>query len=174
MRYFSPLTFLFGLAIVAACTGNGGTGTKSVNVKAPRPPAEYTYLGSGDLTKSGGVNAIVDFDAPKGDSTVLPVMLAVALAHAMHESTAPAPSHSGSGSRASDPIMFPTVPSDNEVDASGAYLTEFYPGSKSAIGHLFRGPREIYLLWVEFKTASGSNAIYFDVSRWVAARKSFM
>jgi len=161
---------LAGMVFLGACAGSGQGKTTAIH--APRPPEEYTYLGSGDLTKPKNINLVIDFDTPKNDSLLLPVMFGMAFSNAIHEGTAPAPKHVGDGGRTASPISFPSVAAGDELDASGDYMAATFPDHEAVVGHLFSGPQDSYLMWVQFKTRAGDNAIYFDVTRWARARKS--
>jgi hypothetical protein len=163
-----------GLLLATACAGQPGLSAKKGVTHAPRPPADYVFIGSGDLSKPKNVDVVIDFDSPSGEPLILPAIFGMGFMAAVHEGAAPAPQHSGQGDSTTDPIKFPTVTDDDELDAAGDYMAATYPGYEAAAGHLFRAPDKRYLMWVEFKTDASPGALYFDVSRWVAARKAHM
>jgi hypothetical protein len=162
------------LAGALALGGCAGASKSTSVVHAPRPPADYVFIGSGDLSKAKSVNVVIDFDSPSGEPLILPVIFGTGFLGAMDDGAAPAPRHNGKGDSAADPITFPAVSADDELDSAGDYLAERYPGSDGVAGHLFRAPGKRYVMWLEFSTDTGPGALYFDLSRWVAARKAHM
>ena len=174
-RHITRRCLVAGLLSGALALGGCADASKGTTVAhAPKPPADYVFIGSGDLSRTKGVNVVIDFDSPSGEPLILPVIFGTGFLAAIDDGAAPAPRNNGKGDRATNPIAFPAVPADDELDAAGDYLAERYPGSDGIAGHLFRAPDKRYLMWVEFSTHAGPGALYFDLSRWVAARKAHM
>jgi hypothetical protein len=164
---------LLGVALlmVTACAGTKQTSSTNT-IRAPRPPANYVHLASGNLRDSDNIEIGINFEAlSEGDSHVQ-VTFGIIFAGSMQDGAPPAPSHSGSGSQVDGPIIFPDVDGKTEIDAAGDFMAENYPDRTDIVGHIFRSPQKRYLMLVEFQTGEGANALYFDVSRWVAATEA--
>jgi hypothetical protein len=160
-------------AALAACASPGGTTRKTV--QAAPVPAGYVGLAQSDLTDEKNVNIVIDFDAPleEGEQRLqilFPIMYMGAVSHP--PTNLGLDGASGTGLGVDSPLAFPALAADLELDAIGAYLARHFPGHDDDIGSLFRAPDKSYLVLAEFETGAGSNALYFDVTRWVEARKA--
>lgn len=172
MRKSLGIFFSAALLLVSACASNAPQDNGNSSIRAQRPPADYVYLASGDLRKPGNIDVGINFEAlTEGDSHVQ-VTFGIIFAGRMEDGAPPAPPHSGSGSKVTDPIVFPAVNDKDEIDAAGDFMADSFPDRADIVGYIFRSPQKRYLMLIEFATDAGANALYFDVSRWVAASEA--
>jgi spore maturation protein CgeB len=70
-----------------------------------------------------------------------------------------------------NPIVFsPPVSADAEVQSAANLIANRAPDRRNIVGRLFRSPDRRYLLLIEFETAAGANALYFDITNWAKDR----
>lgn len=163
------------MLLLAACVQAPQGGQPGVAVAAPPPPASYTVIGQTDTGGAGGIDIAVtglDGSGDKNGDLDLSLIFGVAFGASALDATPADHGTSGSGSRAANPIVFsPPVDAAGELDAAVNLIAKRYPDRKGLIGTLYRSPEHAYLVRIEFATATGANALYFDVTRWVAYRK---
>jgi hypothetical protein len=158
------------LLLTTACAQTSGQA-----VHAPKPPADYVFLSSGDNSNEKNIAVGINTDLMMSDDpdsmtlVLFGMKFALAIQHAVPADSGAA----GSGLKVGDPITFAAVAAETEFQAAANYLVQRFPKLTNAAGYLFRSPERRYLLWVTFDTATNGNALYFDVTKWaIAMRKN--
>lgn len=168
-KYFRHTLMALALLCVA-CTQGDHLGQA---VHAPKPPADYVYIGSGDTSEEKKIDVNVNFDLMKSkdpDSN-LSLLFGMIFAGSVSDAKPVTASSKGTGLSHLDPILFDSVEDSAELDATANYLAARFPDRDKVIGHLFRSPTQRYLVWTIFETDAGNNALLFDVTRWAAFKR---
>ena len=77
----------------------------------------------------------------------------------------------GDGLSAGNPLVFaPPVAPEVEVESAVNLIASRAPDRRNFVGTLLRSPDRRYLLLIEFETAAGANALYFDITNWAKNR----
>jgi hypothetical protein len=152
-------------AALAGCAQSGGAGATPDNgrIQAERPPGDYVLVGS-----VAGTNVGTNFES--GDMS-LSLFFGLHFINAASEAKPAHPGTSGAGTSVRDPIRFnPPVGVKEEIETALDWLAGRFPDRSDLKAWLLRSPESAgarqYLLYVEFKSAGASNAVYLDVTRW--------
>jgi hypothetical protein len=161
------------LLAIAACSASGTQGTGSRPQRAAPPPADYTHISSSDTRDSKniqiGVNTGLIGSDEEGASLSWHFGLHFPLA--VQDAKAEDLGATGDGLSAGSPLVFaPPVAPEAEVQSAVNLIASRAPDRRNMVGTLFRSPDRRYLLLIEFDTAAGANALYFDITDWAKAR----
>jgi hypothetical protein len=162
---------VFALAVAACAQSNGGD-RKAARVHAAAPPADYVTISGAEPTgpKSNSIYVNPDLvsDAP-GAEGKLTAFFGLYFLGAARDAKPAHPGVTGDGSGVGSPIIFnPPIAGQEELDMTMNELAFRHPDRRDVKGALYRSPSGTYLLYAEFETDAGSNALYYDVSRWAA------
>ena len=161
---------------LAACAQTNGGGPATARVRAAPPPAGYVYISGTEGTdaKSNTITVNTDLlsDAPGADGK-LTVFFGIYFLGALSDAKPAHPGVTGDGSGVGSPITFnPPVEGRQELDMTMNELAFRHPDRRDVKGRLYRSPSGTYLLYAAFETDAGSNALYYDVTRWAAYQNS--
>ena len=165
----------FRWAFVAAlCLATACAQTSQPAVHAQKPPADFVYIGSGDTSEDKKINVNINTDLMDSNDPdhKLTIFFGLLFAGAIKDPKDTSGSTAGTGHSYSDPLVFSAVADQAELDAIANYLATHFPGHDDVIGHLYRSPEKRYLVWAVFETRAGSNALYFDVTKWATVNRS--
>jgi hypothetical protein len=152
--------------LTAACAQTGQPA-----VHAPKPPADFVFIGSGDTSRDKKIVVKMNFDLKESNDPDGKLMLPFGMLFggAIRGAEPTSNSATGTGLTHNDPIVFDAVAEEAELDAVANYLATKFPDPRNVKGRLYRSPERRYLVWVNFDTRANSNALYFDVTKWAAA-----
>ena len=131
------------------------------------PPSDYVALAQAEVASGDTLVVGVD-NHPELDENDGAIALGFQLSYALalRDVHAAALATTGSGLTVEDPVRI----ADAEDELGGALnvIAQRNPDWQPTIGHLYRGPKRVYIMLVEFKSPTGVKPLYFDVTEWAA------
>lgn len=166
MAFYTPV--LAVIFLVTACAT-----TSPPAVHAPKPPPDFVYIGSGDTSQDKDIKININTELMEsGDPDhKLTLFFGLLFAGSLSDPEKTGSGTTGAGRSYDDPFVFSGVADDAELDALANYLATHFPDRDDIIGHLYRSPAQRYVVWTLFETRAGSNALYFDVTKWAAVKR---
>jgi hypothetical protein len=161
------------LLAMAACSASGTQGTESRPQRAAPPPADYTHISTSDASDGKNIEIGVNTGLIGSDEEGISLSLHFGLHFplAVQDAKAEDLGTTGDGLSAGNPLVFaPPVVPEVEVESAVNLITSRAPDRRNMVGTLLRSPDRRYLLLIEFDTAAGSNALYFDITNWAKDR----
>jgi hypothetical protein len=169
---FRTVTVTLVLAI-AACSSPHDKQVSITPMRAAAPPAGYTHIGSADTSDGKNLQVGVNTDLLGGDKgdEMLSVWFGLYFSGAVGDAKAADMGTTGEGLSVKDPIVFsPAVEAATELQNALNLVAHRAPDRHNIVGSLYRSPDRRYVLLVEFDTAAGANALYFDITNWAKHR----
>lgn len=160
---------------MSACAHQTIGAPTEARIQAPPPPNNYVEIGSAEDKGNQSISIGISTNALDGDkdTSKLSLMFGFYFHDAAMEAKAAHLGTVGDGLTVKTPITFsPPLGGKEELGAILNQLAALYPDRQRVGGHLLSTPDQRYLVYITFRTASGPNAIYFDISRWVEYRKT--
>jgi hypothetical protein len=137
------------------------------------PPADYTHLSSSDTADNENIEIGLNTDLIGSDEEAMTISLHFGLHFPIAVREAKAEDHAttGDGLSVSNPLVFsPPVSPDAEIQSAVNLIAHRALDRANMVGHLFQSPDRRYLLLIEFDTAAGAKALYFDITEWAKYR----
>ncbi|WP_119304713.1 hypothetical protein [Dongia deserti] len=159
--------------VIAACSSPNQQDAASRAVRAARPPADYTLIGSADTSdgKNIQIGLNTNLVGVSKEDERLSIHFGFHCPNAVHDARPADFGSIGDGLSVNTPIVFsPPVSALAEVQSAVNLVTKRSPDRTNVVGALFRSPEHRYILLVEFDGAAGERALYFDVTNWAIAR----
>lgn len=174
LRHISAIVLL----LLAACASPHSKGADSGPLRAAEPPSDYTLIGKADTSdwKNLRLEANTDLwdhddvlDGSEENET-----LSFTFGHAFYWAVwteTENVSAVGDGLDVESPVVFYSpVEASAEIRSALSVVTMRAPDRRNIVGTLLRSPDRRYLLLIEFDTAAGANALYFDITNWAKDR----
>jgi len=168
-RHATAILFL----AITACSTSGPQGTGSPPLRAAQPPANYTLIGSSDAGDGKNIEIGVNTGLIGSDEEGMKLSLHFGFHFplAVQDAKAEDLGTTGDGLSVGSPLVFaPPVAPEAEVESAANLIASRAPDRRNIVGTLFRSPERRYLLLIEFDTAAGANALYFDITNWAKDR----
>lgn len=171
LRHATYGCLLACLLALGACATSGGSATSTE--RAGPPPANYTYISGGDLTKDKNISLQVNFDLmeAKDPDEKMSIFFGLHFWSAMEDAVAAKKTTRGGGLTATDPITLTSADPKKELDEIGSYVIDRFPSRDKIKGELYRSPEKRYVLWLQFETSEGARALYFDATGWAETHR---
>ena len=111
--------------LIAACVQTSGPA-----VHAPKPPADYVFLSSGDNSNEKNIAVGINTDLVMSDDpdSMTLVLFGMKFALAMQHAVPANSGSAGSGLKVDDPIIFAAAGAETEFPAAANYLVQRFPG----------------------------------------------
>jgi len=162
----APIVLALALAACASSSAKNGAAA----LRAAPPPSDYLYVAEADMSSGKNIQVETNLrNLPKGDEQVmrLSVSFGIFFAGAVNRAHPTDLGTTGTGLSVSDPIrLSPAGAADAELHGALNVLVKRAPDRDNIVGRLYRGPDGNYLALIDFDTAAGSNALYFDITNW--------
>jgi hypothetical protein len=153
--------------VLAACSSpQGKTGSP---LRAADPPSDYVYIASADISDGKNIEIGVNTDLFGGDKAdeQLSITFGIYFSSAAGSAEAAELGTTGDGLSVTNPLVFsPPVEAPAELQSALNVLAKRAPDRRNLVGYLYRSPDRHYLLRIEYDSAAGANAVYFNVTNW--------